>query len=112
MPTLAVVEGWAAGAGLLLALACDLRVAASDARFGAPIARTVGNCLSARSLARVLSHLGPALTREVLFLAGSVDAERARGAGLVLDVVPADGLDERVDALTARLLGFPGKGQA
>ena len=104
VPTLAVVEGWATGAGLLLALACDLRVASRDARFGAPIARTVGNCLSVRSLARVVSHVGPALTKEILFLAGSVDAERARAAGLVVEVVEPGLLDERVEAISGRIL--------
>ena len=104
LPTVAVVEGWATGAGLLLALACDLRLASPDARFGAPIARTVGNCLSARSLARVVSHLGPALTRELLFLAGSIDAERAKGAGLVLEIVERERLEERVEALCRRIL--------
>src|SRR5262245_45897328 len=46
MPTLAVVEGFAIGGGLAIALACDLRIAAPESRFGVPVARTLGNCLS------------------------------------------------------------------
>ena len=104
VPTLAVVEGWATGAGLLLALSCDLRVSSSDARFGAPIARTVGNCLSLASLKQVVAHLGPALAREVLFLANFLDAERAGSLGLVVDVVEPERLDSRVEELCQRLL--------
>src|ERR1700692_3616575 len=46
VPSLAVVEGYAIGGGLALANACDIRLAAAGARFGVPIARTLGNCLS------------------------------------------------------------------
>ena len=45
VPSIAVVEGFAVGAGLAVANACDIRIAASGARFGVPIARTLGNCL-------------------------------------------------------------------
>ena len=50
-PTIAQVQGVAAGGGCAIAFACDLRVATPDASFGIPIARTLGNCLSAATCA-------------------------------------------------------------
>jgi enoyl-CoA hydratase len=58
VPSIAVVEGFAVGAGLAIANACDVRIAASGARFGVPIARTLGNCLSAANLGRLCNTLG------------------------------------------------------
>ena len=63
-PTIALVQGHAVGGGLALAAACDLRVCTPDARFGLPIARTVGNCLSMQGYARLASLLGPARAKE------------------------------------------------
>jgi enoyl-CoA hydratase len=103
IPTLTVVEGYAAGAGLLLATACDLRLCTPDARFGAPIARTVGNTLSSANLARLVAHLGPARTKAMLLLADFLDADQARAAGFVLDVVPHEQLATRLAELTDRI---------
>jgi enoyl-CoA hydratase len=103
LPTMAVVEGAAMGGGLILAAACDLRVCTPDARFGAPIARTVGNCLSVANVARLVAHLGPSRTRALLLLAGTLDAAEARGCGFVQEVVEAGALEERVGELCARL---------
>src|SRR5436190_19112867 len=58
-PTIAQVQGVAAGGGCAIALTCDLRVATPESSFGIPIARTLGNCLSAASYSRLLDHLGP-----------------------------------------------------
>jgi enoyl-CoA hydratase len=52
-PTLAVVEGWAIGGGLAIAACCDLRIATAGTKFGVPIARTLGNCLSIANYARL-----------------------------------------------------------
>jgi enoyl-CoA hydratase/carnithine racemase len=99
IPTLAVVEGNAAGAGLVIALACDLRICSSNARFSVPIARTLGNTLTLRNHARLVAHLGPARTKALLMTAASLGADEARAAGFVLDVVAADALDARVEEL-------------
>jgi len=102
-PTLAVVEGYAVGGGLALAAACDLRVCTPDARFGMPIARTVGHCLSMANYARLVAHLGPGRTKRLLFLADYLEAREARDAGFVLEVVEAETLTRRVDALCRRI---------
>jgi enoyl-CoA hydratase len=101
--TLAVVEGTAAGGGLLLAAACDLRLCTPDARFGVPIARTVGNCLSTAALARLVLHLGAARTRSLLATADWISASEARARDFVVDVVEPAALADRVDALCQRL---------
>src|SRR6187200_2962478 len=59
-PAIALVEGYAVGAGLSIASACDLRVCTPDAQFGLPIARTLGNCLSMAGYARLVAILGEA----------------------------------------------------
>ncbi|MBM0236004.1 enoyl-CoA hydratase/isomerase family protein [Micromonospora sp. ATA32] len=58
VPTVAAIRGYCVGAGLAIAAVCDLRLATPDARFGIPIARTLGNCLSMPTYALLLHHLG------------------------------------------------------
>ena len=103
IPTVAVVEGAAVGGGLILAGACDLRVCTPDARFGMPIARTVGHSLSVANYARLVAHLGPGRTKAMLFLAELLGAEDARAAGFVHEVVDGDALDDAVEALCRRI---------
>lgn len=103
MPTVAVVEGWAVGGGLALATACDFRIATPGTRFGVPIARTLGNCLSVTNVARLVAALGRARVERLLLLADMLDADEARACGYLLDVVPPAELDARADALCARL---------
>ncbi len=103
VPTVAVVEGAAVGGGLILAAACDVRVCTPDARFGVPIARTVGHGLSVANHARLLAHLGPGRTKAMLFLAELLGAEEARGAAFVHQVVEPAILDDHVEALCRRI---------
>jgi enoyl-CoA hydratase/carnithine racemase len=93
-PTIALVHGFAMGSGLALAAACDLRVCTPAARFGLPIARTVGNCLSMENYARLAALLGEARVKDIVFTARPVDAEEALAIGLATEVV--DGAEERV----------------
>src|SRR5262245_15188610 len=74
VPTVAVVQGNAAGAGLLFAAACDIRICTPDAVFSAPIARTVGNTLSLSSIARLMAHVGPSRTKALVMTAGVLEA--------------------------------------
>lgn len=103
VPTVAVVEGYAVGGGLILAAACDLRLATPDARFGLPIARTLGNCVSMSTCARLVSLIGAARTLELVYTAELVDAGRAVEIGLANEVVARESLDARVDELCQRL---------
>lgn len=103
VPTVAVVEGYAVGGGLAIAAVCDLRVCTPDARFGIPIARTLGNCVSVATCARLVAVLGVARVKRLLLLAGFLDADEALSAGFVSEVVAPGELDERVDGLCERL---------
>ena len=98
--TIAQVEGIATGGGCLLALACDLRVCTPDSRFGVPIARTLGNCLSAANYARLIDLIGPARTKELLLTARLIDAHEALALGMVTRIVDHDRIDEAVRELT------------
>jgi enoyl-CoA hydratase/carnithine racemase len=93
-PTIALVHGFAMGSGLALAAACDLRVCTPAARFGLPIARTVGNCLSMENYARLAALLGEARVKDIVFTARPVDATEALAIGLATEVV--DGAEERI----------------
>ncbi|MGH7392523.1 MAG: enoyl-CoA hydratase-related protein, partial [Candidatus Rokuibacteriota bacterium] len=82
-PTIAMVQGDAVGGGLFMSLACDLRLAAEHARFGAPVARTLGNCTAPLSFTLLASTIGAVRARNVLLTARLVDAAEARAIGLV-----------------------------
>lgn len=91
-PTIAQVQGVAAGGGCAIALTCDLRVATPESTLGIPIARTLGNCLSAASYSRLLDHLGPGRVKDLLFTGRLVSGEEARDLGLVNRLATADAI--------------------
>jgi enoyl-CoA hydratase/carnithine racemase len=99
VPTLAVVEGPAVGAGFAIALACDLRVCSTSAKFGVPIARTLGNALSIENCARLVEYIGPSLTKDVLITGRLLDAREAAAIGLVSRVVDPPALEDAVNDL-------------
>ncbi len=104
-PTIALIRGVATGGGAAIALACDLRVAADNARFGVPIARTIGNTMSLRNLARMVEVVGPALTKDLLFTARLADAGEALRAGAFSEVVSLAEIEARVTALADQIAG-------
>lgn len=102
-PTIAMIQGYAVGGGAALAMACDMRIVAPNARFGVPISRTLGNTLSSNGYARVINLIGPARTKEMIYLARMFDAEEAKSIGLVNEIVEADKLHDRVQEVAERI---------
>jgi enoyl-CoA hydratase/carnithine racemase len=98
-PTIAQIDGFAVGGGCAVAAACDLRIATPESSLGVPIARTLGNCLAASTLARIVDLVGPARTREMLFTGRLVPAAEAAVWGLVNTVVPKDAVAAEVERL-------------
>jgi 2-(1,2-epoxy-1,2-dihydrophenyl)acetyl-CoA isomerase len=105
-PTIAMVRGPAAGAGLSLALACDLRVAGASARFATAFARVgySGDFGGSWFLTRLV---GTARARELYFTAEILDAAQAHGLGLVNRVVPDERLADETLELARRLARGP-----
>ena len=100
-PVIAQIEGFAVGGGLGIAAGADLRIATPDARFGAPIARTLGNCLSMQAYANYIDLLGPSRLKEMIFTARLLSAQEALAAGFVHEIVMADAIEARVRELAA-----------
>jgi enoyl-CoA hydratase len=105
-PTLAAVRGFAVGGGMTIAIACDLRVAAENARFGIPVIR-LGNCLSMKNYARLVALIGPARAKEMIYTARHVDAREAHAWGLVNEVAPVEALPGRVRELAEAIAAAP-----
>ena len=98
-PVIAQIQGYAVGGGLGIAAGADLRVATPDSQFGAPIARTLGNCLSMQAYARYLDLFGPSRLKEMIFTARLLSAAEALAAGFVHEIVAAEAIEARVAAL-------------
>jgi len=106
LPVIAAIAGACTGGGAAIAAACDIRLSTIDLKFGFPIARTLGNCLSAASLARLSALLGAGRVREILFTSRLIEAEEARAAGLVSELLAdRQSLDDRARELARLLMG-------
>jgi enoyl-CoA hydratase len=99
VPVIAAIAGACTGAGAAIASCCDLRIAAPSARFGVPIARTLGNCLSHQNYARLVALLGFSRAREILITGRVMDAEELRAAGGVAEVVAEEQLFDRAQEI-------------
>ncbi|MDX3232440.1 enoyl-CoA hydratase/isomerase family protein [Streptomyces sp. ME19-01-6] len=102
-PTLAAVRGYCVGGGCQLAAACDLRFAEQGARFGITPAR-LGIVYAPSSTRRLMDLVGPATAKYLLLSGELIGTERALRTGLVDEVLPPDGLGERVAEFTRVLL--------
>jgi enoyl-CoA hydratase/carnithine racemase len=105
VPTIAAVDGYAVGGGLAMAMACDVRICTPNAKFGLPIARTLGNCVSMPTYARLVRLIGAARTLHLIYTAGFVDGEQAVRIGLASELVADAGLDARLDELCLQIAG-------
>ncbi len=107
VPTIAAIHGACTGGGAGIAAACDLRIAAADFRFGFPIARTLGNCLSIENLSRLAALIGAGRTREIIFTARLVEAAEAHAMGLISEVLEdRAAVLARARELAVRMSGF------
>lgn len=103
LPTVAVIEGYAVGGGLNIAACCDIRIATRGSRFGTPIAKALGNCLSINNYARLLQCFGEGRTRRMLLLGEFIEADEALAGGFLSRVVEPEALDATVGEITAQL---------
>jgi enoyl-CoA hydratase len=103
-PTIAAIDGAAVGGGCAIALACDLRLCTPRARFGVPVSRTLGNCLSIANTARLVDLIGPARVRELLFSGRLIDADEAMTLGLATRIAAPETLDAEVRLLALELI--------
>ena len=103
IPTIALIEGLAVGSGLLIATACDFRISTPEARFGIPVARTLGNCLSPSNLAWISAHLGIPMVKKMLLTSELIKAPELLTSGYLYQTIEASGITEAADALAEKL---------
>lgn len=107
VPTIAAISGACTGGGAAIAAVSDLRIATRDMRFGFPIARTLGNCLSAAFLVRLSALLGAGRTKELLLTSRLIAADEALAIGLVAEVLDSpDELMNRAQDLARQIAGY------
>lgn len=106
MITIARLQGWCVGGGLVLAAACDLRVATQQTRFSIPEV-ALGIPLAWGGIPRLVREIGPALTKELVITCRPFDADEALRAGFLNRVVDEERLDESVDELVASIVEKP-----
>lgn len=87
VPVIAAIRGACTGGGAAIAACCDLRIASDDMKYGFPIARTLGNCLSLSNLSRLVELLGAARTREILLTARLITRDEALACVLINECV-------------------------
>lgn len=107
VPTIAAIQGACTGGGAGIAACCDLRIATRSMRYGFPVAKTLGNCLSMNNYARLAALLGPAKVKDMIFRARLIEADEALGMGLVSELVE-DGaaLARRAEELVREVAGL------
>jgi enoyl-CoA hydratase/carnithine racemase len=105
VPMIGALTGACTGGGAAIAACCDIRIASADLRFGFPIARTLGNCLSSGSLQKMVSLVGPSRVAEMLLTARLIDAREAEAIGLISEILPdADACIARAEQLAAEMV--------
>ncbi len=104
IPMIAAIAGACTGGGAAIAAACDLRIAARGARFGFPVARTLGNCLSISNYVRFSALVGAAAVKEMIFTARLLEVDEAKHLGLISEILEdRAALDTRALALAAHI---------
>ena len=103
IPTIAVIDAMAVGGGLAIASCCDFRISTPDAKFGVPIAKTLGNCLSAANIAWLVAHLGINIVKRMLLLAEMITAKELLQQGYLLATYEQEQLGQEAVNLAERL---------
>ncbi len=103
-PTIAAINGYALGSGYELALACDIRIAAEEAKIGSPEAR-VTSSVTGGAMRLVQELIGPGKARELLFTSEYIDGKEAERIGLVNRAVPLEGLMEEARHMAEKIAG-------
>jgi enoyl-CoA hydratase/carnithine racemase len=104
-PSIALIKGHCIGGGLMLACACDLRIAAANARFAMPVGR-LGNVITYPELKRFVDLIGPGATADLLLTGRTLDAAEAQAVGLCSQVHPGAEIESVVGELTQRMARF------
>src|SRR3954452_20217014 len=86
VPTIAAINGACTGGGASIAACCDLRIASRSMKYGFPVARTLGNCLSLPSYNRLVYLVGPSIVKDIVFRARLIEADEAKHRGLISDL--------------------------
>jgi len=102
VPTIAMIRGYCIGGGTALAVACDLRVATENSRFGVPAAK-LGLGYGPKRAKLLVDLVGPAYAKEIYFTARQFDAQEALRMGLVNRVVPDDKLEATVTEMAGTI---------
>jgi enoyl-CoA hydratase/carnithine racemase len=90
-PTLAMIQGYCIGGGLAVALSCDIRLSADNARFAVPAAK-LGLGYEYEGVRKLVDLVGPSFAKEIFFTARQFNAQEAREMGLINRVVSVDQL--------------------
>ena len=102
-PTIAAIHGYAVGAGLVVASVCDLRYATPTSRFGVPIARTIGNCITLKNYLHLVDSFGAMRTKEMLFTGNLLAASDALHDGFLTAIVDEDRLMTHVTGIAQQI---------
>jgi enoyl-CoA hydratase/carnithine racemase len=102
-PTIAQIQGVAAGGGCAIAICCDLRIATPESTFGVPVARTLGNCLSGATYSRLVDLVGPARVKDLLFTGRFIGAVDALAIGLISRIAPSAEIETSARTLASEI---------
>ncbi|MFC6942137.1 enoyl-CoA hydratase/isomerase family protein [Salinirubellus sp. GCM10025818] len=101
-PVIAKIDGYCVGGGLIFAMYCDLRIADTTAKFGVPVT-DIGQIPTGGSTYRAAELVGEAKAKELVYTAGTIDAEEAHRIGLVNDLVEPEELDGAVESIVSAI---------
>jgi enoyl-CoA hydratase/carnithine racemase len=106
VPTIAAITGACTGGGAGIAACCDIRIGTRTTKYGFPIARTLGNCLSMSNISRLTALVGPARVKDLIFTARLIGAEEAASVGLLSEIVEdVAALERRAGELATLIAG-------